>query len=80
MDEVEQTVRQTIRRFRIEQGLTQAQLAERLGVHRDTVSRVETGKRALELGEFFEWADALGVSSEELFQAICQAVPKVYAA
>ncbi len=80
MDEVERTVRQTIRKYRIEQGLTQAELAKRLGVHRDTVSRVETGKRALELGEFFDWADALGVSADELFTAICETVPKVYAA
>ena len=80
MDEAELVVCQTIRRAREQKGLTQAQLAERLGVHRGTVSRVETGKRALELGEFFDWADALGIGDEELFAAITTGVTKVYAA
>lgn len=80
MDVAELAVRQTIKRTRQEQGLTQAELAKRLGVHRDTISRVETGKRALELGEFFDWAEALGITSDELFERINTSILEASAA
>lgn len=79
MEEYDRIVRETIKRVREEQNLTQAQLAERLGKHRQTVSRTETGKRSLELGEFFDWADALGISDAELFDRIYKALPKAKA-
>lgn len=80
MDELERVVRHTIRRVRMEQGLTQAELAERLGTHRTTVSRVETGKRPLELGEFFDWAKALGVDYNTLFDEISKDALRAHAA
>ncbi len=80
MDEYERVIRQTLRRVREEQGLTQAELAKRLGVHRQTISRTETGKRPLELGEFFDWAQALGVDYKVIFSDIAQHLPKAHAA
>lgn len=80
MDEYERVIRQTLRRVREEQGLTQAELAERLGVHRQTISRTETGKRPVELGEFFDWAQALGVEYQVIFKDIAQHLPKAHAA
>lgn len=80
MDVYERVVRQTLKRVREEKHLTQAELAERLGVHRQTISRTETGKRSLELGEFFDWADALGIDDKELFDLIYKALPKADAA
>lgn len=80
MDVYEQAVRQALRRTREEQRITQEELASRLGVHRQTISRVETGKRSLELGEFFDWADALGVDYTELFDRIVRTLPKANAA
>lgn len=80
MDEYERVVRNTVRRVREEKGLTQAELANRLGVHRQTISRVETGKRPLELGEFFDWAQALEVDEKELFSMIFNSLSESNAA
>lgn len=80
MDEYERVVRQTLREVREERGLTQVELAQRLGVHRQTISRTETGKRPLELGEFFDWADALEIDDKELFARISRNLPKAHAA
>lgn len=47
-------------------GLSQAALAEDLGIDQTTVSKVEGGHRRLTIAELFSWAEALGHSPEEL--------------
>lgn len=46
--------------------MTQEQLAERLGVEAATVSRYETGHRALSLDQIFKVAAVLDVGVEQL--------------
>lgn len=46
---------------RRELGLTQQALAERLGLHKQFVSRVELGERRLDVVEFIDFAEALGL-------------------
>ncbi|ACL31994.1 helix-turn-helix transcriptional regulator [Glaesserella parasuis] len=66
-----QTIGQAIAKYRQASGLTQAQLAEILGISNDAVSRMERGKtiptvlRLLELSEIFhcEVADLVTESS-----------------
>ncbi|MDP0264523.1 helix-turn-helix transcriptional regulator [Glaesserella parasuis] len=66
-----QTIGQAITKYRQASGLTQAQLAEILGISNDAVSRMERGKtiptvlRLLELSEIFhcEVADLVTESS-----------------
>ena len=41
--------------------LTQVQLASKLGVHQSFVSKYEVGERRLDVIEFIEIADALGI-------------------
>lgn len=55
-----------IARIRIERGLTQAQLAERLGMPQQTVSRWEQGTRTPSAKSLKAMAGALGCSMDEL--------------
>jgi putative transcriptional regulator len=56
-----------IRALRTDRGLTQAQLAELLGVTRQTVIAVEQGKYSPSLELAFQIARALGRSIDEVF-------------
>jgi transcriptional regulator with XRE-family HTH domain len=51
-------------------GLTQAQLAERVGVATETVSRLERGSAIPSLARLEAVASALGVETHELFRTL----------
>jgi transcriptional regulator with XRE-family HTH domain len=51
------------------QGLTQVQLAVRLGKPQSYVSKLERGERRIDLIELFELSAALGVQPEHLIRA-----------
>lgn len=58
-----------LRRVRQHVGLTQVELAERLGVAQSFVAKVEAAERRLEVVEFVRWleaADALGEAASVL--------------
>lgn len=60
-----------IRRLRFEHGeMTQGQLAERIGMTRQTVAAIEAGKYAPSLEAAFRIAQVFGVGVEEVFQWI----------
>lgn len=50
--------------------LTQQQLAASLRVHRNTIVRIEAGKRAMTVAEFMLFANELKVSPSELFDRV----------
>jgi transcriptional regulator with XRE-family HTH domain len=50
-------------------GITQVELAERLGKPQSFVSKVERGERRLDVIEFCQVAEALGQKPAELLQA-----------
>jgi transcriptional regulator with XRE-family HTH domain len=52
------------------QGLTQAELASRLGKPQSFVSKYESGERRLDVMEFVFVCDALGVEASVLFNSI----------
>lgn len=52
--------------LRAEAGLTQEELATRVGRHFTWVSKVERGTRRLDLVELCEVADALGIDPAEI--------------
>lgn len=58
---------QRIRDLRAERGLNQEELAEKVGVFRTYMSRIETGAANPTLTLIYALADALGVSVIELF-------------
>ena len=55
-------LQQLLRQVRMEAGLTQVQLAERLGVLQAVVSNYERGERRLDLIELCQVLDAIGVA------------------
>ncbi len=62
-------IRNDIRRLRFDNGeMTQQQLAERVGVTRQTVIAIEQGKYSPSLEVAFKIADAFGVPLERVFQ------------
>lgn len=52
------------------QGLTQAELASRLGKPQSFVSKYESGERRLDVVEFVSVCDALGMEAAALFDSI----------
>lgn len=56
-----------LKQQRVEKGVTQVELSRRLGKPQQYVSRCEVGERRLDLIEFYEWCDALGVDAVALF-------------
>ncbi|MEQ8406363.1 MAG: helix-turn-helix transcriptional regulator [Oceanicaulis sp.] len=62
-------VRNRIRELRFHAGeMTQAQLAERIGMTRQTVLAIEQGKYSPSLESAFQIAEVFGVGLEEVFQ------------
>ena len=60
-----------IRRLRFERGeMTQAELAERIGMTRQTVAAIEAGKYSPSLEAAFRIAQVFGVDLAEVFQWI----------
>lgn len=60
---------------RKELGLTQQGLAEKLGLHKQFVSRVELGERRLDVVEFADIARALELDPSELVRSLTVAAP-----
>ncbi|HUQ53284.1 MAG TPA: helix-turn-helix transcriptional regulator [Gammaproteobacteria bacterium] len=62
------TISNTIRRLRFERNeMTQQDLAERVGVTRQTINAIEAGKYSPSLEVAFRIAGALGVRLEDVF-------------
>jgi transcriptional regulator with XRE-family HTH domain len=61
-----------LRSWRVEAGLTQAEVGERLGNTQTFVSKVERGERRLDVVEFAEWCEALGLTADSAFQKFLQ--------
>lgn len=55
-----------IREVREAANLSQEQLGELAGLHRKTISRIETGYTTLTVDQLLDVADALGVSPRDL--------------
>jgi transcriptional regulator, XRE family len=63
-------VGQCLRDLRTKQRLTQEAVAERLAGDQAFVSKVESGERGVKLGEIFAFADALGIETFEMIDAL----------
>lgn len=61
---------QLLRQCRTEAGLTQAQLAERLGTLQTIVSNIEIGERRIDVLELRRVCHALGISLREFIDRL----------
>ncbi|WP_354220670.1 helix-turn-helix transcriptional regulator [Bradyrhizobium sp. F1.4.3] len=66
-EDVRQLVGDNVRRLRTAAGLSQAELANRLGVDRSYVSGLELGTRNATIVTLWHVSQALGVSFQEIF-------------
>lgn len=58
-----------LRQLRLDNGLTQAELARRTGIHRPNIARVEAGRHTPSLDTLARIADAIGVSTAHVLVA-----------
>jgi transcriptional regulator with XRE-family HTH domain len=59
-----------IRKYRVQQGMTQQELADRLGVSRALVGLVETGERQINPHDVAKWEKVTGVPREKLLPEV----------
>ena len=67
-EDVRRTVGRNVRRLRIAAGLSQAQLAERMGVDRAYVSGLELGQRNPTVLTLWHISKAIGVKLKSFFE------------
>ena len=60
-------IEERLKKLRKSAGLTQTELADRMGVHPQTISKWERGISQPDISQLAALASALGVSIEELF-------------
>ncbi len=61
---------QAVRKMRLEQGISQEELADRCGLHRTYISDIELGKRNLSLENIERIAVSLNKSLSEFFKEV----------
>ncbi len=61
---------QVVRKIRLEQEISQEELADRCGLHRTYISDIELGKRNLSLENIERIAVSLNKSLSEFFQEV----------
>ncbi|MFS4438721.1 helix-turn-helix domain-containing protein [Paracoccaceae bacterium GXU_MW_L88] len=61
-----------LKEIRAEKGLTQRELAERLGRPYSYVAKIETGERRLDVPEFIEYMQISGNDPSDVIARICE--------
>lgn len=63
-------LKKALRAARLDAGLTQVELAKKLGKRQGYISKIELGERYLGLMDFIEWCEACDASPAELIQKV----------
>lgn len=66
--EANKKIGKRLREIRMEHGLRQVEIAHALGKPQSYVSKIESGEKSLHLYETFDYAKALGITSEQLVE------------
>ena len=72
--EYDSSIGQALRDLRKERDLKQTDLADDLGARQSSLSKIEAGQRSLRACEIALYAQALGMTREELWAAISAAM------
>lgn len=70
--------RDTLIAVRKDAGVTQVELAERLGKPQQFISKIENGDRRVDLVEFVAVCRALRVDPKDAFAAVLRRMPRAY--
>jgi transcriptional regulator with XRE-family HTH domain len=70
MSDINETVRNNIRKFRLERELTQEKLAFKSGLHRAYIGQIERGEKNIGLTNLQKLADAMDVDVRELLVSV----------
>lgn len=70
MGDIIKTVGERVRSYRIQGGYTQANLAERSGLHHTFIGQIERGEKNVTIESIAKIASALNITLEELFKNI----------
>lgn len=65
-----------LKQQRVDKGVSQVELSKRLGQTQQYVSRCEVGERRLDLIEFYQWCEALGVDAIAVFEDLRRVLRK----
>lgn len=68
----------TIKAVRIEQGLSQRELARRLGKHPSFINKIEQLERRLDVLEFIAIARAMGMAEATLLSHLTKTLPDTF--
>lgn len=71
--EANKTIGKCLQRLRIDGGLTQIQLSEKMGKPQSYVSKIEMGERSLQVYELFDYSEALGLMPQEVIDELATA-------
>jgi transcriptional regulator with XRE-family HTH domain len=74
-EKAEEKLQNLIRRIRADAGVTQAELATRLGMPQSVVSKFESGERRLDILELRQVCRALDLSLAEFIRRLEKEVP-----
>ena len=67
---VQRLVARTLRSYRKGAGLTQGDVADRTGMHRPIVSRIESGRYLVSLDTLVRYAHAVGVAPHDVLAPV----------
>ena len=65
-----------LKQQRLDKGVSQVELSKRLGQTQQYVSRCEVGERRLDVIEFYQWCEALGVDTSAVFEELGHVLKK----
>ena len=74
-EKAQETLQRLLRRIRVDAGVTQAELATRLGVPQSVVSKIESGERRLDILELRQVCRVLGLSLADFMRRLEKEVP-----
>lgn len=75
MEDVIKSISGKLRGLRSEKGLSQEEVAEKLGVHRETFRKYENNPSSIEMGTFLKILDIYDIDTNYFFELVYGKMP-----